>query len=52
MNEKISKELLEILACPKCKTSVILNNKENTLTCINCLKKFKIENGIPKMFLE
>jgi hypothetical protein len=43
----ISKELLEILACPVCKRGVEL--KENKLICIKCGREYPIVDGIPIM---
>jgi len=50
--ENISKELVNILACPKCKTSVKLAG--NTLVCTNssCGLVYPIRNGIPIMLIE
>jgi len=46
----IDKELLEILACPACKSSVEL--KENKICCTGCKKKYPIRDGIPVMLIE
>ena len=48
----LSKELLDILACPKCKTPVRLDG--NTLACTNrnCGLVYPIRNGIPVMLIE
>ena len=46
----IRKELLDILACPVCKTAVRLENDE--LVCDSCSRRYKIENGIPIMLVE
>lgn len=43
----INKELLDIIACPKCKTKLILNNLETELECNNCQLAYLIENDIP-----
>jgi len=50
--EQISRELLDILACPKCKAPV--NFDGNTLTCTNkdCSLVYPIRNGIPVMLIE
>jgi hypothetical protein len=45
--EPISKELLEILACPMCKADVKLRGKE--LVCASCGRRYPIVNGIPHM---
>ena len=46
----ISKELLEILACPACKTGVQL--KDDVLVCSSCGRKYPIRDGIPIMLIE
>jgi hypothetical protein len=48
MSEKtISKELLEILACPVCKADVQLQG--NDLVCTKCKRKYPVVDGIPNM---
>jgi uncharacterized protein YbaR (Trm112 family)/glycosyltransferase involved in cell wall biosynthesis len=46
----INPELLEILACPVCKTAVRLEGNE--LICDNCGRRYQIEDGIPIMLVE
>ncbi len=46
----ISDELLEILACPVCKTPVHL--EENKLVCEKCGRRYRIEDGIPIMLID
>jgi len=48
----ISKELLDILACPKCKGPVELSDKEDGLTCMSCKLFYKIRNDIPVMLID
>lgn len=49
----ISKELLEILACPKCKGDIRFDKKADKLICDKCRFRFKIINGdIPNMLIE
>ncbi len=43
-------ELLNILACPVCKSDVLL--KENKIVCIKCKRKYPIQDGIPVMLIE
>ena len=48
----ISKELLEILACPICKTSVELIKPGTTgegLICKKCNRIYPVKDGIPIM---
>ena len=41
----ISKVLLKILICPKCKSS--LEHNKNELACNKCKKEYEIKNNIP-----
>jgi uncharacterized protein YbaR (Trm112 family) len=48
----IDKELLEILACPKCKGEIHLNETEDGLICDNCRFIYRIEDDIPVMLID
>jgi uncharacterized protein len=48
----ISKELLEIIACPKCKGDIYLNNAEGGLICNKCRLSYQIKDGIPIMLID
>ena len=48
----ISKDLLEILACPKCKGDIYLNEKEDGLICDNCRLLYEIRDDIPIMLID
>jgi uncharacterized protein YbaR (Trm112 family) len=48
----IKKELLEILACPKCKKDLRLDEKENGLVCENCRLIYEIRDEIPIMLID
>lgn len=49
----IKPELLEILACPKCKQKVVLDKSEKYLECRSCNVRYPInDHGIPIMLLE
>ncbi|MFO7761495.1 MAG: Trm112 family protein [Thermodesulfobacteriota bacterium] len=48
----IKQELLEILACPKCKGPVVLNEKKDKLVCQKCRLRYKIKNDIPIMLID
>jgi uncharacterized protein YbaR (Trm112 family) len=48
----LSAELLEILACPKCKGKVELTAEQDGLLCHACRLKYRIEDGIPVMLIE
>lgn len=47
----INQELLEILACPSCKTSVDLV-RDQWLVCSQCHRKYPIKDNIPVMLVE
>jgi uncharacterized protein YbaR (Trm112 family) len=48
----ISKELLEILACPQCKGDIHLNDKGDGLICDKCRLLYEIRDDIPVMLIE
>jgi uncharacterized protein YbaR (Trm112 family) len=47
----ISKEILSIIACPKCKGPLTLIN-ESGLVCKACKVKYPITDGIPELLIE
>ncbi len=48
----ISKELLDILACPKCKGTIFLNEAQDGLVCGACKLVYEIREGIPIMLID
>ena len=48
----IDKELLEILACPKCKGDIRLSEKGEGLICEACRVMYPIKEGIPVMLID
>ena len=49
----IKQELLDILACPKCKTKVALDEGGKYLICYDCKLKYPInEQDIPIMLVD
>jgi uncharacterized protein YbaR (Trm112 family) len=48
----LSKELLEILACPKCKDDIRLNNSQDGLICDSCKLLYHIKDDIPVMLID
>jgi len=48
----ISKELVDILACPKCKGDIRLNEEENGLICDECKLLYPIKDDIPIMLID
>ena len=49
---KIDKELLDILACPKCKGSIYLNKSKDGLICNACKLMYPIKEEIPIMLID
>jgi len=48
----IKKELLDILACPKCKGDIVYDEERDRLICQNCKVYYEIKDGIPIMLIE
>ena len=48
----LSKELQEVLACPKCKGELEYDQKEDKLICHACRLKYKIKDDIPIMLID
>ncbi|MBD3225184.1 MAG: Trm112 family protein [Caldithrix sp.] len=48
----LDKELLAILACPKCKGDLQYNEEEEKLICQQCRLIFRVEDDIPIMLID
>jgi len=48
----VSKELLDILVCPKCKGELRLNDSQNALICDPCKLMYEIKDDIPIMLID
>ena len=48
----IDPELLEILACPNCKTPVKLVKNDTALKCDTCKRVYPIKDDIPVMLID
>ena len=48
----ISRDLLDILACPKCKGDIYLNESQDGLICDECKLLYKIKDDIPVMLID
>ena len=48
----INSELLEILACPKCKGGIRLNLAQDGLICDQCRLLYEIRDDIPIMLID
>ena len=48
----IHKDLLDILACPKCKQAVQLTDDNTGLVCTSCRLLYEIRDDIPIMLID
>lgn len=48
----ISQQLLDILACPKCKGDIYLTEEKDGLVCQACRLVYEIRDDIPIMLIE
>ena len=48
----IDTELLDILACPKCKGKLVLNAASNGIVCVSCRLVYPIKEDIPVMLID
>ena len=48
----LKKELLDILACPKCKGDLEYDRKNDKLICHACRLKYNIKDDIPIMLID
>lgn len=49
---EMDKELLEILACPKCKGELHLTVDESEFRCKECRLSYRIDDGIPILLID
>ena len=52
MKMPLNKELLDILACPKCKGDIFLNKAGDGLICKACRLVYQIKDDIPVMLID
>jgi hypothetical protein len=48
----IKQELLDILACPRCKGDIRMEDSGNWLICDTCRVKYEVRDDIPIMLIE
>lgn len=48
----VSKELLDILVCPVCKTPVKMTADEKGLKCSTCRRVYPVRDDIPVMLVD
>lgn len=49
---ELSKDLLKVLACPKCKGDIRLTEKGDGLICERCKLLYPVKDGIPVMLID
>ncbi len=52
MENELSIEILDALACPACNAELKYKKENSRLICSKCKKEFRIENGIPNMLVK
>jgi uncharacterized protein len=48
----VSKELLDILVCPICKTPVTITADQRGLKCATCRRVYPVRDDIPVMLVD
>jgi len=50
----LDKQLMEIIACPKCtrRGSLEYNQSKNSLVCKDCKLSYPVRDGIPVMLID
>ena len=48
----LSKDLLEILACPQCKGEIVPDDNHDNLLCHVCKLAYPVRDGIPVMLID
>lgn len=48
----LEKELLDLLACPKCKGDLTLTGAGDGLVCSSCRLQYEIKDEIPVMLID
>ncbi len=48
----LNKELLDILACPKCKGDLVYDPENDRLICNTCRLRYPIREDIPIMLID
>jgi len=48
----VDPELLEVLACPDCKTPVVLIKQDTALKCQTCKRVYAIKDDTPIMLID
>jgi len=43
---------MEILACPKCKQAVVINDENDFILCTVCRLRYPIRDDIPVMLID
>lgn len=49
---RVDNRLLEVIACPKCKAMLVINDAEDGLNCNACHLSYPIKEGIPVLLID
>jgi len=49
---QLNRALIDILACPKCKGALILDEAETRFSCKSCKLAFAVVDGIPNFIVD
>ncbi|HLH05655.1 MAG TPA: Trm112 family protein [Terriglobales bacterium] len=48
----LDRDLLNILACPACKTPITYDEERSVLKCGNCHRVYPVRDGIPILLVD
>lgn len=48
----LTPQLLEIIACPKCKGGLVLTSKRDALLCLPCALSYPVRDEIPVLLID
>lgn len=48
----LDQQLLDILACPKCKGTLLYRQQDEALDCPACRLRYHVRDGIPVMLID
>ena len=48
----LPKDLLELVACPKCKGKIALEPDEGSFVCAACKLRYAVVDGVPNFLIE
>jgi uncharacterized protein YbaR (Trm112 family) len=48
----LPKDLIELVACPKCKGKITLKDDESAFVCAACRLVYAVNDGLPNFIIE